>query len=125
MAKLLLRKGVTIEDDFYGYSALHAAAISNDEIFFLEKKGQNRKIIRLLVGMGANINQRRDDNYYTPLHSVVQKDQIKITQKIEIVHMLIELGADTECKNAEGDTVLECSLRKTFFSIFKIIIYHK
>ena len=124
MVGLLLKKGVNIEDDFYGYSALHAAAISDDEIFFLEKQGQNRKIIRLLVGMGANINQRRHDNYYTPLHSVVQKDQIKIAQKIEIVHLLIELGADTECKNAEGDTVLECSIRKNHHNVFKIIVYH-
>ena len=38
MVRLLLKKGVNIEDDFYGYSALHAAAISDGEIFFLEKK---------------------------------------------------------------------------------------
>ena len=125
MVRLLLKKGVNIEDDFYGYSALHAAAISDGEIFFLEKQGQNRKIIRLLVGMGANINQRRDDNYYTPLHSVVQKDEIKISQKIQIIHLLIELGANTKCKNAEGDTVLECPLRKNYHNVFKIIVYHQ
>ena len=75
--------------------------------------------------MGANINHRRDDNQYTPLHSVVQKDEIKISQKIQIIHLLIKLGADTEYKNAEGDTVLECSLRKNYHNVFKIIVYHQ
>lgn len=86
--KELLKKETkeTIDQvDFYGYTALHAAAESN-----------HPDLIPLLLEAGANINRATYDATFTPLHHALAKGNF------ECARILIAKGADLNLLNEGG-----------------------
>ncbi|MFY4691547.1 ankyrin repeat domain-containing protein [Campylobacter jejuni] len=83
--------------------------IDDDHIDLLEK---TKKIIKLLVDNGANINASFYDSngQYKPL--IFQVDPLGFASKterankLELLHFLLELGADPNLKNSEGENLL-------------------
>jgi ankyrin repeat protein len=75
---------------------LHAATI-----------GGNAELVQIFVAEGADVNAK-DDHGWTPLHFAVEK------QRVAVVKRLIELQANMELRNDEGDTPLAIAARKRF-----------
>ncbi|MFY4766988.1 ankyrin repeat domain-containing protein, partial [Campylobacter sp. GB48] len=83
--------------------------IDDDHIDLLEK---TKKIIKLLVDKGANINASfyNSNGQYKPL--IFQVDPLGFASKterankLELLHFLLELGADPNLKNSEGENLL-------------------
>ena len=74
-----------------------------------------KKIVRLLVELGANTNQKTNLEF-KPLHSAVKFNQIEIAQ------MLINFGADAECRNTHKETPLNMAARLGLTSMCKSLI---
>ncbi|EAL0272076.1 ankyrin repeat domain-containing protein [Campylobacter lari] len=83
--------------------------IDDDHIDLLEK---TKKIIKLLVDKGANINASfyNSNGQYKPL--IFQVDPLGFASKterankLELLHFLLELGADPNLKNSKGENLL-------------------
>ncbi|RTJ03588.1 hypothetical protein C3H99_08480 [Campylobacter jejuni] len=71
-----------------------------------------KKIIKLLVDKGANINAcfYDSDGQYKPLIfktcPICSATKIERANKLELLHFLLELGADPNLKNSEGENLL-------------------
>ncbi|HFZ5020261.1 ankyrin repeat domain-containing protein [Campylobacter jejuni] len=71
-----------------------------------------KKIIKLLVDKGANINASfyDSDGQYKPLIfktcPICSATKIERANKLELLHFLLELGADPNLKNSEGENLL-------------------
>ncbi|EAK9955303.1 ankyrin repeat domain-containing protein, partial [Campylobacter lari] len=87
--------------------------IDDDHIDLLEK---TKKIIKLLVDKGANINASfyNSNGQYKPL--IFQVDPLGFASKterankLELLHFLLELGADPNLKNSKGENLLHSFL---------------
>ncbi|HED6588233.1 ankyrin repeat domain-containing protein [Campylobacter coli] len=81
----------------------------DDHIDLLEK---TKKVIKLLVDKGANINASfyYSDGQYEPLIfrtiPLVIASKIERANKLELLHFLLELGADPNLKNSKGENLL-------------------
>merc|ERR1711892_526707 len=73
--------------DFYGYTALHAAAESG-----------RPEMIPMLLDAGANINSATYDATFTALHHALAKGHF------DCAKILIERGADLTARQNEGKT---------------------
>ncbi|TKX28468.1 ankyrin repeat domain-containing protein, partial [Campylobacter aviculae] len=72
-----------------------------------------KKIIKLLVDKGANINAyfyQGKEGRYEPLifetNYLLDATKIERANKLELLHFLLELGADPNLKNSEGENLL-------------------
>ncbi|TKX33697.1 ankyrin repeat domain-containing protein [Campylobacter taeniopygiae] len=80
-----------------------------DHHIVLEK---TKKVIKLLVDKGANINAYfyDMDGQYKPLifktSGLLDATKIERANKLELLHFLLELGADPNLKNSEGENLL-------------------
>ncbi|ENQ0328787.1 ankyrin repeat domain-containing protein [Campylobacter jejuni] len=85
----------------------------DDHIDLLEK---TKKVIKLLVDKGANINAYfyDSDGQYKPLIfrtiPLVIDNKTERANKLELLHFLLELGADPNLKNSEGENLLHSFL---------------
>ena len=83
----------------------------------LAAKLGNSSMCESLIGNGAN-KDAQDMWNRTSLHTANSKDHA------EVVRTLLECGVSQHIKNAEGDKVLESSLKAKNHNIFKTIMYH-
>ncbi|HFP7489777.1 TPA: ankyrin repeat domain-containing protein [Campylobacter jejuni] len=72
-----------------------------------------KKIIKLLVDKGANINAcfyQGKEGWYEPIifatRPLGSATKIERANKLELLHFLLELGADPNLKNSEGENLL-------------------
>jgi len=73
---------------------------------------RNAVAVKLLIEHGASVNQVCKRSRSTPLHRAVTSTGApgtagKNTERIEIVRLLVQAGADTSIRNKEGKTVLD------------------
>lgn len=92
IARMLIHAGADINlCDARGKSPLSWAVYPGDKI----------DIVKLLIGLGANVNQQTFVEGATPAHLVFFHDSHSILEH------LIRAGADLTIKNAKGETSLE------------------
>merc|ERR1711978_833083 len=80
--------------DFYGYTALHAAA-----------ENGRLEMIPPLLEAGADINRATYDATFTSLHHALAKGHM------ECARLLVESGADVNVQDEEELTPLHCAAR--------------
>ncbi|XP_045200251.2 ankyrin repeat and SOCS box protein 13-like [Mercenaria mercenaria] len=98
IAEILLNHDRDVIDigDMYGRTALHIA-VKNAAIEGVE----------LLLRYGAEVNNV-DEKGITPLNSVCGDKEVSASDLVEIVRLLLEAGADPNCKDfMEGRTALQ------------------
>ena len=140
LVQILVEAGADIdacEDDEYGHSNLHWAAIKGyyDMALYLIKKGANVNIKNkkygtpltssiynghdyisfLLINNGADINSPCDKNF-TPL-------MLAVKRTCRIVDALIESGADINAQNDLGDTAFHIAARAGSNIVLNKLIY--
>lgn len=88
-------KSLVNKTDNHGNIPLHLACCNISE--------RSIKLVKCLIENGSNINEKNIYGY-TPLHLA------SCDNKLKIVYMLIEYGADTTIKNHKGQTFIDCIL---------------
>jgi len=141
IVKLLINKGVDVNAvDKYGVAALKVAVMTG-----------NKDIVELLIKSGADVNPKNDFNRYTALHIASIKGYTDIAKlliesgvnnnidelnqfgdtalmlaaeynHIEIVKLLIQLGANINKSNNFGFTALMSAARGGHIDIVKLLI---
>lgn len=93
VAKLLLKHGANVNaKDYYGFTPLHRATSGNPQL----------EIAKLLIEAGADVNSRNRMGL-VPLH------QALMCKEFESCKLLLDSGADPECCDNDGLSVLQLS----------------
>ena len=98
---------VNAREDYLWFTPLHTAS----------KMGAV-EIVKVLLALGANINNQKHD-LYTPLHSAV------CCKRVEIVKILLEKGAITNLKDHYGLTPLRLAKNKGYDYIIDILMKYE
>ena len=75
-------------------------------------------MVELLLSKGANVNARHREGGSTPLHYAV------ITDRIEMVELLLARGADPKLRYGQGSTILHLAANRGYVSMSKYLIAH-
>ncbi len=70
----------------------------------------------ITMELSNNINEPVMDNGFTRLHVATNQGFIEITR------LLLALGADSNCKDNEGNTPLHCAIKKNHLNISKLLL---
>lgn len=89
----LINKGADIDATFNGTSILHKACYSGMPI-----------VIERLVKQGAAINCMEWTNGHTPLHHALTNNLLSQEQKVDILKLFLDSGADANIANNHGTT---------------------
>ena len=122
LAKMLLAKGANVNRRSGGNTPLHravmdgklqfvkllidhgadldATGVTGDSPLMLAANDVRRRIFNLLVDSGANIHARSQPHGWTALMWAVR------AESLDIVRLLLKLGADVRVKNRNGRTAL-------------------
>jgi hypothetical protein len=69
-------------------------------------------MVKLLCELGANVNDRGNDQVDTPLHMAVMYSDLTDQAQEELVALLLRLGADPHLTNIDDETALEVSINQ-------------
>ena len=102
-AKALIENGADPnESDDQGCTPLHHAS-----------RNGSKKIVKLLLKHGANVNAKLNTTFKTPLHEAVNHGHLNI------VKILIWYGADLSCKTRNQTTPIHIAAVKGHVEIVK------
>jgi ankyrin repeat protein len=74
--------------------------------------------VRILLELGANVNDQNNIERETPLHVLVYLDNVDE----EIARLLIQAGTQVDARNAEDMTTLHCACENTNENVVRMII---
>lgn len=117
MVRFLLSKGALISEDCHHITALHKAA-----------KWGNAAIVKLLVehkGIHTWINHQSPSHCggHTALHYAVRY-QGGTEDRVEVLRILLEKGADASIKDTHGKTAFDYALVLRFEGALKVLLEH-
>lgn len=80
----------------------------------------NKKLVRLLLDLGANVNLPSNNNFkVAPIHSACA------IQDLEIIEMLLKNGANVNARQLQGITPLYSAAHNGNLALIKLLIQHK
>lgn len=78
----------------------------------------NRRMVKMLVEAGADINSRGKSGGWTPLHGSL------LASPEKGLHLLLEKGADINAKNDDGETPLWHAVRHSYNECARALLKH-
>lgn len=109
-AQYLIERGADIDaEDSDGETPLHCIAKRSKVTRALDE------LSRFLINAGANIN-KQDRSGYAPIHTTALYGY-----NIEFLHLLLQSGASSTAKTANGETPLRIAYRRKNKEIFRIL----
>jgi len=120
MVQLLLNYKVDVDTrDEDGWASIHAVSVGFfDPIPNIYQSLPD--VARLLLEHGADVNSRTSDYDYgqTPLHIVVKNN------RIEVLHVLLEHGANVAAKDNHGRTPLHLVAERGSVDVARVLLKH-
>ncbi|CAB0035306.1 unnamed protein product [Trichogramma brassicae] len=122
MVQRFVDEGVDVNLDTWKYSPLHMAA-----------QYRRKEVVQILLKNGADPNQL-DREMSTPVHALVRRCLCECGSAFifcdyrrpveEIVHMLIQKGANIEARNRDGNTPLQLAVSRLDVDLTKALLEH-
>jgi hypothetical protein len=102
------------------YTILYALTESTEPPISLNEAAAtgNLDLIKSLIAKGADVNNKEDPRYRTPLERAV------IGGHVNIVKLLIANGADISAKNNDGQTPLDIAVRQNRKDLVELLRKH-
>ena len=103
--------GVDVRDS-EGQTPLHVAACN-----------ALPEIAQTIIEQGADVNAQ-DKNGWTPLHQTIDAFPVSNDQKLDIMRLLLDHGADREARNSDHNTPLRLAVCNGQLAAAKVLIEH-
>ncbi|XP_025085111.1 uncharacterized protein LOC112558723 [Pomacea canaliculata] len=100
--------------------SINPRSLSGDTVLHMAAKHEKWQLVRRLVELVENIDERDSEDLTVIQRLVVSKDEARLHR--ELFSRLIELGADYTCRDQNGDTVLHLAARNGHWEIVKYLV---
>lgn len=111
LARFLTQKGGRL-NAWIGTTWARYEDYKEKKILYLATEAKSLRVqrVQLLLNLGANINEKGDDEGRTALHSVAGSQRIDADENARVVKLLIEKGANVNAKDDRKKTPLHLAV---------------